>query len=352
MLGHYKRVLIIGAHPDDEDTELLTLVRGMGAEAAYLSLNRGEGGQNLIGPELGVALGLLPDRGAAGRPADRRRPPVLHPRLRLRVLQDARRDLAALAPGHDPQGRSPDRPAVPAADHRLDLQRHPRDGHGQHQAAGWSARRPFGWLGTRAASPSSSRRRPAPLDGAQLYRSAWFDTTATTITLNGGPLDPADGKSDYQIAMAGRSLHRSQDMGQLQRMGPSTVRLALVEDRTGSGEVALFGGIDTSLSAMPLGERRRAGSADLVRSSPAVPELQRYSARIDSPLARPREPQPSSVACLPGPRVISTTPLRCHRRPLPAPAECITPVALNWRISWGTSMPRPGTWEERFSMLW
>ena len=35
MLGHYKRVLMIGAHPDDEDTELLTvLVRGTGAEAA------------------------------------------------------------------------------------------------------------------------------------------------------------------------------------------------------------------------------------------------------------------------------------------------------------------------------
>ena len=60
MLGHQKRVLVIGAHPDDEDTDLLTvLVRGMGTEAAYLSLNRGEGGQNLIGPELGEALGLL-----------------------------------------------------------------------------------------------------------------------------------------------------------------------------------------------------------------------------------------------------------------------------------------------------
>jgi hypothetical protein len=60
MLGHYRRVLMIGAHPDDEDTNLLTvLVRGMGAEAAYLSLSRGEGGQNLIGPELGEALGLI-----------------------------------------------------------------------------------------------------------------------------------------------------------------------------------------------------------------------------------------------------------------------------------------------------
>jgi LmbE family N-acetylglucosaminyl deacetylase len=60
MLGHTKRVLMIAAHPDDEDTELLTvLVRGQGAEAAYLSLSRGEGGQNLIGPELGEELGLI-----------------------------------------------------------------------------------------------------------------------------------------------------------------------------------------------------------------------------------------------------------------------------------------------------
>ncbi|MCZ6507510.1 MAG: PIG-L family deacetylase, partial [Acidobacteria bacterium] len=53
-LAKHARVLVIGAHPDDEDTSLLTLVaRGMGGEAAYLSLSRGEGGQNLIGTELG-----------------------------------------------------------------------------------------------------------------------------------------------------------------------------------------------------------------------------------------------------------------------------------------------------------
>ena len=83
MFGHHKWVLMIGAHPDDEDTELLTvLVRGTGAEAAYLSLNRGEGGQNLIGPELGEALGLL--RTEVGSLAARRvgwGTPVLHPRL-------------------------------------------------------------------------------------------------------------------------------------------------------------------------------------------------------------------------------------------------------------------------------
>jgi len=54
------RVLYIAAHPDDEDTRLITwLQRGGYAEVAYLSLSRGEGGQNVIGEELGDALGVL-----------------------------------------------------------------------------------------------------------------------------------------------------------------------------------------------------------------------------------------------------------------------------------------------------
>ena len=55
-----RRVLMVAAHPDDEDTALLTLLaRGMGARTGYLSLTRGEGGQNLIGPELDEGLGLV-----------------------------------------------------------------------------------------------------------------------------------------------------------------------------------------------------------------------------------------------------------------------------------------------------
>src|SRR5690349_24327966 len=48
------------AHPDDEDTALITrLARGDHARTAYLSLNRGEGGQNIIGTELFDALGVI-----------------------------------------------------------------------------------------------------------------------------------------------------------------------------------------------------------------------------------------------------------------------------------------------------
>ncbi|MBP1691749.1 MAG: LmbE family protein [Bacteroidetes bacterium] len=53
-------VLYVAAHPDDENTAFLAaMARGRGLRTAYLSMTRGEGGQNLIGPEQGAALGVI-----------------------------------------------------------------------------------------------------------------------------------------------------------------------------------------------------------------------------------------------------------------------------------------------------
>ena len=55
-----KRILFVAAHPDDENTRLIAyLANAEHAEVAYLSLTRGDGGQNLIGSELGIELGLI-----------------------------------------------------------------------------------------------------------------------------------------------------------------------------------------------------------------------------------------------------------------------------------------------------
>jgi LmbE family N-acetylglucosaminyl deacetylase len=54
------RVLYIAAHPDDENTNLMAFwANGSLYDAAYLSVTRGDGGQNLIGPELGERLGVI-----------------------------------------------------------------------------------------------------------------------------------------------------------------------------------------------------------------------------------------------------------------------------------------------------
>jgi LmbE family N-acetylglucosaminyl deacetylase len=53
-------VLYVAAHPDDENTQLITyLARGRGYRTAYLSLTRGDGGQNVIGGEFGAQLGMI-----------------------------------------------------------------------------------------------------------------------------------------------------------------------------------------------------------------------------------------------------------------------------------------------------
>ena len=54
------RVLYVAAHPDDENTNLMAFwANGSLYEAAYLCVTRGDGGQNLVGPELGEKLGLI-----------------------------------------------------------------------------------------------------------------------------------------------------------------------------------------------------------------------------------------------------------------------------------------------------
>jgi LmbE family N-acetylglucosaminyl deacetylase len=293
MLGHYRRVLMIGAHPDDEDTELLTvLVRGMGTEAAYLSLNRGEGGQNLIGPELGEALGLIrTEELLAARRLDGARQYFTRAYdfgyaktleetwehwPRDTILKDVVRTVRRFRPQ-----------IIVSVFSGL-----PKDGHGQHQAAGWIAREAFDAAGDSTRFTELAReegiRAWTPL---KFYRSTRFDSTATTLRLDGGVLDRAVGKSFHQIAMAGRSLHRSQDMGRPQRIGPSEVRLALEQDRTGEGGDGLFEGIDTSLTAMPwrdaprtdgpAARRRFAARADSARAALGSGAYQRVIALLD-----------------------------------------------------------------------
>jgi LmbE family N-acetylglucosaminyl deacetylase len=54
------RILYLAAHPDDENTRLIAhWSKYNGYDVAYLSLTRGEGGQNMIGPELGEVLGVI-----------------------------------------------------------------------------------------------------------------------------------------------------------------------------------------------------------------------------------------------------------------------------------------------------
>ena len=252
-LGTHRRLLVIGAHPDDEDTEILAYVaRGLGGEAAYLSLTRGEGGQNLVGPDLGVGLGLVRSQElAAARRLDGARQYFtraydfgftrsLEETLRKWpkdvLFEDAVRVVRRF------------RPQVVVSIFNGTA----RDGHGQHQAAGVTAREAYRLAGDPAAFPALAAEGLTPWTPGTLLQETgyWEDKEATTVVLQTGLVEPLSGRSVYQIAMASRSLHRSQDMGQLQEPGPNHTSVGWVEGGAGRSGTELFSGVDTRLRAM------------------------------------------------------------------------------------------------------
>ena len=292
MLSHLasnKRVLVIAAHPDDENNEFMTLIsRGMGVDAAYLSLSRGEGGQNLIGNELGEGLGII----------------------RTGELLAAR----SVDGGHQYFTRNFDfgfSKSLAEADHfwprdtsLADVLRiirrfqpqiimevfsgTPRDGHGQHQQSGVVATQAFELLRDSTWGPK------------KLYRSAFFDTMATTLRIPSGMIDPAEGKSYVQLAVQSRSQHRSQDMGAIQRLGPSTVRLTLIATAGRSNgpphaESGLFEGVDTSLAP---GLARYAALIDSARATLGTRTLPRVTELLLRALAELRRNGPADFRAM------------------------------------------------------
>jgi LmbE family N-acetylglucosaminyl deacetylase len=272
-LGTHRRLLVVGAHPDDEDTEILAYVaRGLGGEAAYLSLTRGEGGQNLVGPDLGVGLGLVRSQElAAARRLDGARQYFTRAydfgftrsldetfaRWPRAVLQeDAVRVMRRF------------RPQVVVAIFNGTA----RDGHGQHQASGVIARDAYRMAADPAAFPSLAAEGLPPWTAGTLLQETgyWDDKDNTTVVLETGKVDPLTGRSVYQIAMASRSLHRSQDMGSLQEPGPNRTMVGWVEGGAGRSGNELFSGVDTRLRAMADEVRDPARRETIARTLDAV----------------------------------------------------------------------------------
>ncbi|HEX9302850.1 MAG TPA: PIG-L family deacetylase [Thermoanaerobaculia bacterium] len=269
-LSAHKRMLVIGAHPDDEDNRLLTVVsRKMGAEVAYLSLSRGEGGQNLLGPDLGVPLGLVRTQELLGarridgarqfftRAYDFGFTRSLDETFRLWPKDVLLEDSLRIARRFRPQ-------VIVSL-----FSGTPTDGHGQHQASGVIAGAVF--------DTESAER--FPWRPKAFYRS-YVDPTPTTFDVPTGDVDPLTGRSFHQIAAASRSLHRSQDMGQLQPPGPNKTRVTWAKGGAGPQGKDLFAGVDTRLTAIA------AGIGDASRRTHVEERLRKVAALVEGTRAK------------------------------------------------------------------
>ncbi len=253
-LGTTARVLMIAAHPDDEDTPIISwLARGRQVETAYLSLTRGDGGQNLIGNELGDQLGVIrTEELLAARRIDGGRQfftrafdfgfsknevETFEAWPRDSILGDVVRVVRAF------------RPHVIVSV----FSGTPRDGHGHHRVAGLLARAVYDQAADTAAFPVLSHGLPWTVQ--KFYRSSRFAPDEMTLRVNVGEYSPMFGRSYSEIASESRSQHKSQGFGSLQRRGAQwgylrreATRAPAPEDARTEGSI--FDGIDTTWSAV------------------------------------------------------------------------------------------------------
>lgn len=221
-LGTVGSVLYIAAHPDDENSRLMAYLAGdRKVRVAYASLTRGDGGQNLVGPELGPLLGvvrtqeMLAARRIDGaeqfftRAIDFGYSKTADETLRIwgkeAVLEDLVRIIRTF------------RPDVIVS--RFDLQ---TPNHGHHTASAILAREAF----TAAADPARFPDGLPPHQARVLLenKSPWRfkpgQDLSGYLSLDVGTYSPLLGRGFSEIAAASRTMHKSQGFGAAPELGP------------------------------------------------------------------------------------------------------------------------------------
>ncbi|MDQ2918845.1 MAG: PIG-L family deacetylase, partial [Verrucomicrobiota bacterium] len=245
-----------GAHPDDEDSGLLAyLARHDQARTAYLALNRGEGGQNVIGLEIFEPLGVIRSeellqarRLDGGQQFFTRVMDYGFSKTRAEATKIWGENLVL---GDMVRAIRLFRPLVIISR----FTGTPADGHGHHQLAGYLTPLAYKAAADPSQFPEQIKEGLRPWQAKKLYVSESFfrnPNNPPTLTINTGKYDPLIGRSYFEIAMEGRSQHKSQEMGTVEMRGQQSSGLRLVESSGGKAdkETDVFDGIDTSIKGL------------------------------------------------------------------------------------------------------
>ncbi len=255
------RVLYIAAHPDDENTNLMALwSNGSLYDAAYLSITRGDGGQNLIGPELRERLGVIRteellaarrlDHGKQffSRAIDFGFSKTAEESMRIwdhdKILSDVVWVIRKFRPDVVVTRFSPEDQLT----------------HGHHTASAILALEAF----SAAGDPNRFPEQLTFVKPWSATRLVWntspfffsnrnlpFDPTGLTV-LEAGGYSPLLGKAYTEIAAASLSMHKSQGVGSPPRRGVRKEYFKPLEGKPMTS--SLFEGIDTTWSRVPNSE--------------------------------------------------------------------------------------------------
>lgn len=261
-------VLHTTAHPDDEDGAMLTwLTRHEGIRTGLLTLNRGEGGANVIGSELYDQLGIVRTEEllAAGRyyGVDQMFTRVTDFGFSKRMdetIEHWGKDAVLKDVVHAVRLYRPD--VIISRFHGK-----PRDGHGNHQTAGLMSAEVFKAAADPKMFPEHFAEGLRPWQVKKLYRSVGGfgrggGNDQVTVKVDVGTYDPLLGRSYVQISRYGLGFQRSQNGGgSMMAAGSSISSWWLEESLVGKKETeeSIFEGVDTTI----LGMAKLAGTTNI-----------------------------------------------------------------------------------------
>ena len=245
-LKNLPKVLYLAAHPDDENTGLLSwLVNDRNVETGYLSLTRGDGGQNLLGTEQGAALGLI----------------RTHELLEARKLDGAQQFFTraidfGFSKNTTDTFKQWDENSI-IADVVWVIRKFRPDviicrfpptaaaGHGQHAASAVVAEKAFKLAGDKTAFPNQLKYVNAWQPKRVLWNTFRFGSVNTTsenqLKITVGQYDAQLGMGYGELAGLSRSLHKSQGAGTQSVAGIKTEYFSHVDGEP--AKTSLFDGI-------------------------------------------------------------------------------------------------------------
>ncbi len=251
-------VLYVAAHPDDENTRLIShFSNEVNARTAYLSLTRGDGGQNLVGPELREQLGMIRtqellaarkidggeqfftranDFGYSKTPSE-----TLEIWNKNEVLSDVVWIIRKFRPDV----------IINRFDHRT-----PGSTHGHHTCSAMLSLEAFEMAGD-ASKFQDQLELVGTYDPKRLFfnTSPWFyggteafeeADKSRFLTFDTGTYFPMKGLSNPEIASLSRSQHKSQGFGSTGSRGKQKEYIELIKGEMPTDETNIFDGIDTS----------------------------------------------------------------------------------------------------------
>jgi len=255
-LGVLANVLYVAAHPDDENSRMISyLSNHVYANTTYLSMTRGDGGQNLIGHEFREMLGII------------RSHELLEARridggnqlfTRANDFGYSKTPAETFAIWNKDQVLSDvvwairnTRPDVIINRFNSDAS---RPNHGHHTASAILSVEAFDLANNPSVYPEQLKYTQTWQPHRQFFNTSWWfygsqeafnaADKRKMLSVDLGVYDPLTGESNTEIAGRSRSMHKSQGFGAAETRGESLDYLDLLKDVDGKIPTTLFDGID------------------------------------------------------------------------------------------------------------